>query len=268
MKPILLLHIFFVLAALANAQTIPKSIDKPATQKPPKAKQKPLHKVVVKAEKKIGWPEMVYIPGGTFSMGRENGSADEKPVHQVTVSSFYMSKYEITEAQWREVMDENHVSCPNCPVYNASWEDIQQFLEKLNAKTGKNYRLPREAEWEYAARGGQNYTYAGSNNIGEVAWYSANGNGETHPVGQKLPNGYGLYDMTGNVLEWCNDWYSDSYYSNSVNTNPTGPSSGVNRVLRGGNWNYTAVYSPVTFRNQDRPGRRLNTIGFRVVVPK
>lgn len=215
---------------------------------------------------KTNLPEMVYVTGGTFNMGSEDGEADEKPIHQVTVSSFYMGKYEITQAQWQLVMGNNPSKfndCSNCPVENVSWDDVQQFLVKLNAKTGKNYRLPTEAEWEYAARGGQKFSYAGSNNIGEVAWYKE---GKTHPVGQMFANGYGLYDMTGNVWEWCNDWFSASYYSNSPSNNPKGSSSGSTRVLRGGSWYSAVAYCRVAFRSGGVPGKSTTDLGFRILV--
>ena len=160
--------------------------------------------------------EMVFVKGGTFMMGAtpEQGSDagdGEKPVHSVTVSDFYIGKYEVTQAQWKAVMGKNpsHYKGENRPVERVSWYDIQKFIEKLNAKTGKRYRLPTEAEWEYAARGGnqsKGYKYSGSNDIGSVAWYTNNSGDRTHPVGQKQPNELGLYDMTGNVWEWCSDW--------------------------------------------------------------
>ena len=218
--------------------------------------------------------EMVLVEGGTFTMGAtsEQGSeaeSDEKPAHRVTVGDFYIGKYEVTQAQWKAVMGSN----PSCfkgddlPVENVSWNDVQEFIRKLNALTGRTYRLPTEAEWEYAARGGnksQGYKYAGSNNIETVAWYYGNSGSKTHPVGGKSPNELGLYDMSGNVFEWCSDWYG-SYSSGSL-TNPQGPSSGSGRVLRGGSWGYYSGSCRVSFRNYDYPGSGGLNLGFRLVL--
>ena len=220
--------------------------------------------------------EMVYVKGGTFTMGAtaEQGSdaeSDEKPTHSVTLSDYYIGKYEVTQAQWTAIMGSNPSKWKgdNLPVENVSWNDIQEFIAKLNAQTGKRFRLPTEAEWEYAARGGnqsKGYKYSGSNNISEVAWYyTNNSNSKTHPVGQKAPNELGIYDMSGNVWEWCQDWYSSSAYTSSSQTNPTGPSSGSYRVLRGGSWCNGAGSCSVSIRNYGIPGIRRNFYGFRLV---
>ena len=223
----------------------------------------------------IGNIEMVYVKGGTFTMGAtaEQGSdaySDEKPTHSVTLSDFYIGKYEVTQAQWRAVMGSNpsNFQGDNLPVENVSWNDVQEFIKKLNAQTGKKFRLPTEAEWEYAARGGnqsKGYKYSGSNSISEVAWYDDNSRSKTHPVGQKAPNELGIYDMSGNVWEWCQDWYSSSAYSSSSHNNPTGPSSGSNRVLRGGSWDNAASHSRVSDRGNNSPDDRFNRGGFRLV---
>jgi formylglycine-generating enzyme required for sulfatase activity len=221
-------------------------------------------------------PEMVFVEGGTFKMGctsEQGGDCydDEKPTRRVTVSSFQMGKYEVTQAQWRAVMGSNpsHFSgCDNCPVEQVSWNDIQDFIGKLNAQTGKKYRLPTEAEWEYAARGGnksKGYKYAGGNDIGSVAWYSSNSSSKTHAVGQKQANELGIYDMSGNVWEWCEDWYGD--YSSSRQTNPKGPQNGSGRVLRGGSWPSGAKYCRVSGRNNPYPVSRGSNSGFRLVLP-
>ena len=192
---------------------------------------------------------MVYVSGGTFTMGAtsvqgSDAEYEEKPVHSVTLSSFYICKYEVTQALWQAVMGSNpsNRKGDDLPVESVSWDDCQTFIRKLNALTGKNFRLPTEAEWEFAARGGNNsrgyYKYAGSNNIETVAWYDDNSGHKTHAVGTKLPNELGLYDMTGNVLEWCQDWYGS--YSGVSQTNPAGASSGSDRVLRGGSWSFNA----------------------------
>ena len=226
---------------------------------------------------------LVLVKGGTFTMGctDEQGSdceSDEKPAHQVTLSDFYIGQYEVTQAEWRKVMGSDppelyNNGCDQCPVEKVSWNDVQEFLKKLNAQTGLNYRLPTEAEWEYAARGGnqsKGYKYAGSNNVGDVAWYTENDNiantfgtqKTTHPVGQKKDNELGLFDMSGNVYEWCSDWEGD--YSSSAQVNPTGPSSGSNRVFRGGSWSSGPQYTRVAVRGDDAPAVRYFYVGFRL----
>ncbi|WP_282776075.1 formylglycine-generating enzyme family protein, partial [Phaeodactylibacter xiamenensis] len=180
---------------------------------------------------------MVRVEGGRFKMGctAEQGSdcwSREKPAHRVELSSFSIGKYEVTQAQWEAVMGSNpsgFSSCGSCPVENVSWNDVQDFIVKLNRMTGGNYRLPTEAEWEYAARGGnrsRGHKYSGSDNLGSVGWYRDNSDKKTHPVGKKTPNELGLYDMSGNVWEWCSDWYDKDYYSSSPARNPKGPGGG------------------------------------------
>ena len=219
--------------------------------------------------------EMVYVEGGTFTMGgtSEQGSdaeSDERPVHSVTLSSFHIGKYEVTQGLWREVMGSNpsyNPSGDDYPVENVSWEDCQEFIGKLNARTGLTFRLPTEAEWEYAARGGRKsrgYKYSGSNSIGDVAWYSGNSGNHTHPVGRKSPNELGLYDMSGNVWEWCQDWYGD--YTAEAQRNPTGPSSGGFRVLRGGGYWDGARGCRVSYRALSAPGNRGVSLGLRLVL--
>ncbi|MDR2970770.1 MAG: formylglycine-generating enzyme family protein [Bacteroidales bacterium] len=224
--------------------------------------------------------EMVYVQGGTFTMGcgSDDCCDDEKPAHQVTVSSFQIGKYPVTQAQWKAVMgsyppDLFNTGCDECPVDNVSWNDVQEFIRKLNELTGKRYRLPTEAEWEYAARGGnqsRGYKYSGSNNIDKVAWYNyknsiRGSDGTTHPVGKKKANELGIFDMSGNVLEWCGDWYGDNYTRDSQ-TNPKGPNSGSCRVLRGGGWYYDAEYCRVSYRYGSAPVARYNHYGFRLVL--
>jgi formylglycine-generating enzyme required for sulfatase activity len=182
---------------------------------------------------------MTPIHGGSFQMGSEDGADDELPLHSVTLSSFEIGKYEVTQAQWKAVMDGANPSRfegDNRPVDQISWDTIQTFLTRLNEQTGQNYRMPSEAEWEYAARGGlhsNGYTYAGSNTIEDVAWYSSNSDYQTHETGGKSANELGLFDMSGNVWEWCSDWYDESYYSDSPTENPQGPESGTVRAYRG-----------------------------------
>ena len=221
-------------------------------------------------------PELVFVEGGTFTMGctSEQGVdcyESEKPSHQVTVSSFQMGKYEVTQAQWRAVMGNNPSSfsgCDDCPVENVSWNDAQAYISKLNQQTGKSYRLPTEAEWEFAARGGKQskgYKYSGSNTLGSVAWYADNSSSQTHAEGQKQANELGIYDMSGNVWEWCEDWYGG--YSSSSQTNPKGPQNRSFRVLRGGSWNYVAKDCRVSDRRYYYPVYRNSSGGFRLVLP-
>ena len=248
--------------------------------------------------------DMVFVKGGTFTMGAtsEQGSdyySDELPTHQVTVSDFYIGKYEVTQQMWEHVMKYGGTAADGStmsayasdvwlgsnplssygvgnyyPAYYVSWEDIVNiFIPRLNKITGKTFRLPTEAEWEYAARGGnksKGYKYSGSNSVGDVAWYEVNAwyvgssssNYGTHPVGTKAPNELGIYDMSGNVWEWCSDWYDD--YTSSSQSNPTGPSSGSSRVTRGGGWINAAPYCRVSYRYRSIPDSRSNALGFRL----
>ncbi len=219
--------------------------------------------------------EMVWVSGGTFTMGAtlEQGSdadVDEKPAHSVTLDGYYIGKYEVTQAQWKAVMGNNpsKFKGDDLPVECVSWDDVQEFIRKLNQITGKNYRLPTEAEWEYAARGGgssRGYKYSGSDNIGSVAWYDGNSGDKTHPVGTKQPNECGIYDMSGNVYEWCQDSYRGDYYSNSPQFNPQGYAGGY-CVIRGGGWNYIAWYCRVSNRSSNFPRYRLGSLGFRLAL--
>ena len=226
--------------------------------------------------------KMKKVKAGTFQMGSETGEGNEKPVHTVTLTKdYYMGETEVTQALWYVVMGEfpknsdgkNYWSTygrgygEHYPAYYISYEDCQSFLTKLNQLTGKTFRLPTEAEWEFAARGGNDskgYTYAGSNTIGEVAWYNENSSSATHPVAQKKANELGLYDMSGNVSEWCADWYGEYFFMSQ--TDPTGASSGTNRVLRGGSWSYDATYCRVARRGNLTPTTRGNYSGFRLAL--
>ena len=218
---------------------------------------------------------MIAVEGGTFQMGAtsEQGSdadSDESPVHSVTLSSYSIGETEVTQELWQAVMGTNpsyYSGNPQRPVERVSWNDCQEFIKKLNQLTGKNFRLPTEAEWEYAARGGnksQGYKYSGSNTIGDVAWYYDNSSSRTHDVKTKAANELGIYDMSGNVWEWCQDWRG-SYSSNSQ-TNPTGPSSGSSRVYRGGSWYSRARNCRVSFRNSNDPDSGSNNLGLRLVL--
>ncbi|WP_239060764.1 formylglycine-generating enzyme family protein [Bacteroides sp. 519] len=215
---------------------------------------------------------MIHIEGGTFTMGASEQSRDsyddEYPVHQVTLNSYSIGKYEVTQLQWKQVMGSNpsYFKGDNLPVENVSWDDVQKFINKLNALTGKKYRLPTEAEWEYAARGGnksQRYEYSGSHSISDVGWYTDNSN-NTHAVGTKSPNELGIYDMSGNVWEWCADWYGA--YNSNAQTNPKGPATGSDRIYRGGSWDDYARYSRVSYRGSSTPDFRSSYLGFRLAL--
>jgi formylglycine-generating enzyme required for sulfatase activity len=179
------------------------------------------------------------------------------------------------QGQWRQIMGSNpsyFSSCgDNCPVEQVSWNDAQDFIRRLNSQSGKRYRLPTEAEWEYAARsGGKSKKWAGASSessLGDYAWYGSNSGGKTHPAGQKLPNGLGLHDMSGNVWEWCNDWYDGTYYNQSPRDNPGGPSSGSSRVLRGGSWFNAVVRARAAIRYGIVPVDRFSRMGFRLALP-
>ena len=218
--------------------------------------------------------EMVKVEAGSFNMGAtpemENPNEDEKPVHLVTLTNnYYIGKYEVTQALWKIVMGSNpsNFKGDNLPIEKVSWNNCQKFISKLNKLTGKSFRLPSEAEWEYAARGGnksRGYQYSGSNTIGDVAWYYGNSSSMTHAVGTKQPNELGLYDMTGNVWEWCQDWFDS--YSSSPQTNPTGAVSGSIRVYRGGGWYHSAGDCRTSFRLVGAPGFRSDGLGLRLVL--
>lgn len=216
---------------------------------------------------------MVRVDGGTFRMGAtsEQGydySSDERPTHNVSLSGYYCGETEVTEELWYAVMgDDPSYYRSEKPVVNVSWHDCQDFITRLNARTGKYFRLLTEAEWEFAARGGNKslgYKYSGSNSVGNVAWYEFNSDSTTHVVGTKTANELGIYDMSGNVWEWCQDWYG-SYTSYSV-TNPTGPYSGSTRVLRGGSWLYDYRGSRVSKRLYGKPDKGEKDIGFRLAL--
>ncbi len=234
----------------------------------------------------------VRVPAGSFLMGSTTGNADEKPAHRVRISRpFEMGKYEVTQAQWVVVMGNNpsNFKGPNLPVENVSWEDVQIFIQKLNDQTDKyTYRLPTEAEWEYACRAGSTGDYAGT--LDSMAWYGdnsglqrfnasevwkadntgymnklLNNKSQTHPVGLKQANAWGLHDMYGNVWEWCQDLYAETYYGKSLESDPQGPGSGASRVRRGGSWYNFASSCRSSQRDKFRPDASFSNIGFRLV---
>lgn len=215
--------------------------------------------------------QMVTVEGGGYWMGGDIFD-NEKPIHEVKLSTFAIGQTEVTQELWEAVMGSN----PSCmkglklPVETVSWNDCQTFISKLNQLTGEQFRLPTDAEWEYAARGGnqsKGYKYSGSKNLDDVAWYMSNSS-ETHEheVATKAPNELGLYDMSGNVLEWCQDWYDRSYYSSSPINNPTGPTSGSYRVLRGGSWNDLSSCCRVAYRDCSSPSNALYHYGLRLAL--
>jgi formylglycine-generating enzyme len=229
--------------------------------------------------------QMIFVKGATFYMGCDDHKFlaeefdNEKPLHRVSINSYFIGKYEVTLGQWRYItgvvppayigVDYGNKDCDNCPVVKVSWDDIQDFIKKLNAKTGKNYRLPTEAEWEFAARGGKygkGYKYSGSNKPGEVGWFGKP-NSTTHPVGKKEPNELSIFDMTGNVIEWCADWYGDDYYKKTIDAiNPKGPEKGDKRILRGGSYSDDDVICRNVYRSRLVPTTRQWNIGFRLAL--
>ncbi len=246
--------------------------------------------------------ETIKVNGGTFDLGSDDGANDRKPAHTVTLADFSIGKYEIKQQQWAAVMDENpsFYKCDECPVTNVTYEDVQDFIAKLNTATGKKYRLPTEAEWEYAARGGRHeqlikekHLRGGTNEFlvadnkkglmapekelkgdryagrkagpQSIAWFESNAQGHVHRVGLKQPNDLGIYDMSGNVEEWCSDWYAISYGSRDTVANPTGPVGGKSRVVRGGSIASAANETIVTRRAGYLPDTKEMSLGFRLV---
>ena len=218
--------------------------------------------------------DMVYVKAGSFMMGASENDEDvqdrEMPEHQVALTgSYYIGKYEVTQGLWKVVMGKNPSSSKgdDYPVEKVSWNNVQEFIAKLNELTGKKYALPTEAQWEYAARGGEKskgYKYSGSNDLDEVAWYNSNSNNATNPVGMKAPNELGIYDMTGNVSEWCQDYYDD--YSSDAQIDPVGPENGSTCVLRGGSWAEIERRCRVSFRSDKELDKRDFELGFRLVL--
>ncbi len=215
--------------------------------------------------------DMVWVEGGTFQMGSDYGYNGEQPVHSVTLDGYYIGKYEVTQALWLAVMDNkpSYFEGMNNPVESVSWRDCYQFVLKINQLTGLRFSLPSEAQWEFAARGGnmsKGYTYSGSNRVDSVAWYYDISGDKTHPVGQLLPNELGIYDMSGNVMEWCLDWHSNSFYSNSPSRNPVNSTPNTERVVRGGSMRFSAESCGVAVRSDLGVNRYSSDLGFRLVL--
>ena len=223
--------------------------------------------------------EMIYVEGGVFDMGSvyETAYKWEKPVHKVKLTDFWLCKYLVTQSLWKAIMGlENNPSFFKGdlrPVEMVSWDDCQDFLKKLNTLTHKTYRLPTEAEWEYAAKGGiikENGLFSGSDKLEEVGWYNENSDGETKDVRLRSPNALGFYDMSGNVWEWCQDWYSHEYYEKCFDLelvkNPKGPENGDGRVIRGGSWHGSRQYCRISDRSTRLPGNQVINLGFRIAL--
>ncbi|HEY6837113.1 MAG TPA: SUMF1/EgtB/PvdO family nonheme iron enzyme [Geobacteraceae bacterium] len=221
--------------------------------------------------------QFVFVKGGCYKMGDVfgGGGKEERPAHEVCVNDFYLGAYEVTQGEWQKVMGSNPSfakACgERCPVENVSWDDVTEFLRKLAKASGKKYRLPTEAEWEYAARsGGKKEKWAGTSKEREVknyAAYLANARGKIQPVGKKRPNGLGLYDMSGNVWEWVGDYYDPAFYGKSKRDNPTGPDNGLSRVQRGGSCNEQPAGLRTTRRVKGKQGTASANTGFRIVLP-
>ena len=237
------------------------------------ASSKPVISPDSKETTDLPFMDMVFVKGGSFMMGNSGDSYSENdPVHEVFLNDFEIGRYEVTQEQWQEIMGYNpskFLDCDQCPVETVSWFQIQDFLKNLNAKLGTNYRLPTEAEWEYAARGGimrNGFSFSGSDYLDDVGWYSENSDGRAHPVGQKKPNKLGLFDMTGNVAELCSDWYVKEYYKVSDSRNPQGPSSAGPRNMksvRGGSWYFFNFMCSNTYRGGALQ-KGAGSVGFRV----
>jgi len=216
--------------------------------------------------------EMVFVEGGEFLMGNPRGRGAEVPVHKVKVDNFYISSREITQKQYRDIAGMNpsrFKGCDDCPVEMVSYMEAIAFTAKLRQKSGRTYRLPTEAEWEYAARGGRksrNQKFSGAESPDLVAWYLGNSSKRSHPVGKKAANELGIYDMSGNIYEWCLDWFDEAYYRKSPFDNPHGSSNGETRVVRGGSWKLDGTRLTVTFRYGIRPSAKYDDVGFRVVL--
>jgi formylglycine-generating enzyme required for sulfatase activity len=263
-----------------TSQTKQAEVSQPLQQKPPSAvapvinSHPPAGDVVTNS---IGM-KLVYIPPGEYMMGspssERNRDSDEGPQHSVKISNgFYMGIYEVTQSQYQAIMGSNpsYFKGDNNPVEQVGWNDAVEFCRRLSQKEGKTYRLPTEGEWEYACRAGTQTRFSfgdNSSDLGDYAWYTSNSGYQTHPVGQKKPNSFGLYDMHGNVWEWCQDWYDENYYKNSPSIDPQGPDSGPYRVLRGGSWGYVIGGCRSAYRGRLTPGyqRSSNGHGFRVVM--
>jgi len=219
--------------------------------------------------------EMIFVEGGSFMMGSDSNARganhDEFPLNLVTLSDYYIGQTEVTQLLWRTVMGSNpsRLKGDHLPVEMVSWRDCQAFIRRLNQLTGLQFALPSEAQWEFAARGGnksRGYLYSGSNDQDAVAWFKENSGSRPRRVADKQPNELGIYDMSGNVWEWCNDWYNVRSYEDSVRNDPTGFALGNARVFRGGSWRNSSQFLRVAYRNYIEPNKRYNDLGLRLVL--
>ncbi len=271
-KATVALVLLVVIGSVAVASAVePKTVR--TTKSPPKELTVDLGKGV-----KL---EMVLIPSGEFMMGspdsEKDTASDEKPQHRVRITKpFYLGKYLVTQEQWEAAMGNNlsEFKGPKNPVEQVNWDDCQKFVDKLNRRQGNpagKFVLPTEAQWEYACRAGSKTRYCfghDASKLDEYAWYEKNSDDKTHPVGEKKPNAWGLYDMHGNVWEWCQDWYNDDYYADSPKDDPMGPATGSARVIRGGSWCNPVKFCRSAGRGGEMSGRRNDSLGFRVsLVP-
>lgn len=263
MRPRIASYLGGLLLVGLGALTVPDIL--PALQAAPAPSEAPA----------LTWPapfteaDFVVIQPGRFRMGSTNGESNERPVRAVTISrSFSLQRTEVTQAQWQRVMGFNpsrFKRCPQCPVENVSWDEVHQFITRLNQQAqGGGFRLPTEAEWEYAARAGTIGDYGGTGVLYEMGWYEWNSRDRSRPVGQKQPNAWGLYDMHGNAWEWVQDWYQADYYVRAPGTDPPGPASGNYRVLRGGSRHNIAIYARSAYRSHGYPSHRNYNYGFRL----
>ena len=275
-KTFVFLHLFVVaiigMIVLVCCKKVEEDDDYSGVEKKPEVVVTEMDGAIqYKINKKITFV-MLKVEGDTFTMGvsvsqDDDSESDERPVHTVVLSDFYIGETEVAQNLWQLVMGSNpsYFVDASLPVEQVSWNDCQKFIERLNDLIGSDFRLPTEAEWEYAARGGNKrhgYKFAGSNNIDDVAWFVDNSEDKTHPIKLKDSNELGIYDMCGNVSEWCNDWYGN--YSSGIRIDPQGPTSGTNRVCRGGRWNSYAVGCRITARASLRPENKTRYIGLRL----
>jgi formylglycine-generating enzyme required for sulfatase activity len=259
----------------APAQTAPRTEPKPAPAKAPASRVSSPRAGDVWKEPVTGM-EFVWVPKGCYQMGCGSWTSscddDEKPVHEVCLDGFWIGKYEVTQGQWKKIMGSNpsyYKSGDDFPVEKVSWNDAKEFISRLSRQSGNRFALPTEAQWEYAARsGGKNEKYAGGSNVDSVAWYDGNSGGKTHRVGTKAPNGLGIYDMSGNVWEWCEDVYDSNAYSKHARNNPVVTSGGTARVLRGGSWYINPGHVRAANRLRNTPDRRNFDLGFRLALPQ